>query len=131
LLLSAVTVVLHRRSGQSDLVVCVPFAAQSLQRTEPLLADGVLDLPLRLRCTPGEEASALLARVREHMMDALEHPVMTQGTIARALGLTSVGSRAPLSGIYFNLNPQVHLDGFGPLEASFHEGSKSGMLNEL
>src|SRR5690606_35794280 len=131
LLLSAVTVVLSRRSGQNDLVVCAPFAVQSLQITGPLLADGVLDLPLRLRCAPGDDVRTVLAHVREQLMDALEHPVMTQGTIARALGLTSVGSRAPLSGIYFNLNPQVRLDGFGPLEASFHEGAKSGMLNEL
>jgi amino acid adenylation domain-containing protein len=130
-LLSAVTVVLHRRSGQDDFVVSIPYASQSLQRRGPLLADGVLDLPLRLRCAPSDDATWVLQRVRNHLMDALEHPVMTQGTVARALGIRSVGSRPPLTGIYFNLNPRVDLSGWAPLQATMFEGRKRGVLSEL
>jgi len=131
ILLSAVTVVLHRRSGQEDFVVSIPYASQSLQRRGPLMADGVLDLPLRLRCAPSDDATWVLQRVRSHLMDALEHPLMTQGTVARALGLPSVGDRPPLTGIYFNLNPRVDLSGWSPLTASMHEGRKRGVLSEL
>jgi len=130
-LLSAVTVLLHRRSGQQDFVVSIPYASQNLGRHGPLMADGVLDLPLRLRCAPSDDAAGVLQHVRNHLMDALEHPLMTQGTVARALGIRSMGSRPPLTGIYFNLNPRVDLSGWAPLSATMFEGRKRAVLNEL
>ena len=131
LLLTAVTLMLHKRSGQDDFVVCIPFASQSFQRHGPLMADGVLDLPLRLSCADGERADTVLQRVRSHLMDALEHPLITQGTVARALGIRSTGDRPALTGIYFNLNPKVDLSGYAPLQASMHEGRKRGLISQL
>jgi len=131
LLLTAVTLLLQRRSGQEDFVVSIPYAAQQLGRHGPLMADGVMDLPLRLGCKAPELPSQVLARVRAQLMDALEYPVMTQGTVARALGIRSAGDRPPLTGVYFNLNPRVDLSAFAPLEATMHEGRKRGILSEL
>ncbi|HVF15827.1 MAG TPA: aminotransferase class III-fold pyridoxal phosphate-dependent enzyme, partial [Steroidobacteraceae bacterium] len=96
LLLTAVTVLLQRRAGQDDFVVSIPYASQSLDRHGPLLADGVLDLPLRLGCSSEEKPKDILARIRTRLMDALEQPLMTQGTVARALGIRSAGDRPPL-----------------------------------
>ncbi|UZG49710.1 non-ribosomal peptide synthetase/type I polyketide synthase [Caldimonas thermodepolymerans] len=131
LLLTAVSVVLARRSGQQDFVVSIPYAGQSLQRHGPLIADGVLDLPLRLRWSAGDDARTLLAHVRDRLMDALEHPLVTQGTVARALNLPAKGDRPAFSGVFFNLNPRIDLSGFAPLEARTHEGRKRGLLSEL
>jgi len=131
LLLSAVTIMLQRRTGQAEFVVSIPYAAQSLQRHGPLVGDGVLDLPLRLGCNAGDSAIAVLKQVRTRLMDALEYPLMTQGTVARALGIRSAGDRPPLTGIYFNLNPKVDLSAYAPLAASMHEGRKAGTLSEL
>ena len=64
-------------------------------------------------------------------MDALDQPLMTQGTVARALRLPSTGDRPPLTSVFFNLNPKVDLSGWAPLEASMHEGRKRGLLSEL
>jgi amino acid adenylation domain-containing protein len=72
-----------------------------------------------------------LRRVRSDLMDALDHPLMTQGTVARALGLRSNGDRPPLTGVYFNLNPLVDLSAFEPLSATLHEGRKAGLLGEV
>ncbi|RFP81019.1 amino acid adenylation domain-containing protein [Hydrogenophaga borbori] len=130
-LLTAVTRLIQERGGQDEFVVSIPYASQALQRHGPLMADGVLDLPLRLSCSPQDTDEALLTRVRSHLMDALEYPVMTQGTLARALGLPSRGDRPPLTGIYFNLNPKVDLSGYLPLRAALHEGRKQGLLAEL
>ncbi len=130
-LLAAVTRLIQERGGQDEFVISIPYASQSLQRHGPLMADGVLDLPLRLSCSPQDTDEALLTRVRSHLMDALEYPVMTQGTLARALGLPSRGDRPPLTGIYFNLNPKVDLSGYLPLRAAMHEGRKQGLLAEL
>ena len=131
LLLSAVTIMLQRRTGQAEFVVSIPYAAQSLQRHGPLVGDGVLDLPLRLGCDAGDAAITVLKQVRTRLMDALEYPLMTQGTVARALGIRSAGDRPPLTGIYFNLNPKVDLSAYAPLAASMHEGRKAGTLSEL
>ena len=130
-LLTAVSAVLHKASQQDEFVVSIPYAGQSLQRHGPLMADGVLDLPLRLSCQDQDTGVSLLARVRHHLMDALEHPLATQGTVARVLGLPSSGDRAPFTGVFFNLNPKVDLSGFAPLSAAMHEGRKRGTLNEL
>jgi len=131
LLLSAVTIMLQRRTGQPEFVVSIPYAAQSLQRHGPLIGDGVLDLPLRLSCNAGDSAITVLKQVRTRLMDALEYPLMTQGTVARALGIRSAGDRPPLTGVYFNLNPKVDLSAYAPLAASMHEGRKAGTLSEL
>ncbi|MBX3622878.1 MAG: amino acid adenylation domain-containing protein [Rhizobacter sp.] len=130
-LLTAVSLVLQRRSAQPEFVVSIPYASQSLARHGPLMADGVLDLPLRLRCSADEPGQAVLARVRSQLMDALEYPLATQGTVARALGMRSAGDRPPFTGIYFNLNPRIDLSGFAPLAATMHEGRKRGTLSEL
>lgn len=131
ILLTAVTVMLHKRSGQHEFIVSIPYASQGLQRRGPLMGDGVLDLPLRLGCSPGEPPMTVLRRVRSHLLDALEYPLMTQGTVARALGIRSTGDRPPLTGVYFNLNPKVDLSAYAPLTATMHEGRKRGTLSEL
>ena len=130
-LLTAVTLMLQKRSGQSDFVISIPYASQSLQCRGPLMADGVLDLPVRLNCGNNAEPAEVLHLVRTRLMDALEYPLMTQGTVARALGIRSAGDRPPLTGIYFNLNPKVDLSAYAPLVATMHEGRKAGTLSEL
>ena len=131
LMLAAVSMLIQRRSGQDDFVVSIPYASQSLARHAPLIADGVLDLPLRLRCQAGQGFEAVLSHARNALMDALEHPLATQGSVARAIGRPSIGSRPPLTGVFFNLNPRVDLSGFAPLQAQMHEGRKLGLLGEV
>jgi amino acid adenylation domain-containing protein len=130
-LLAGVTLLLQRRAKQTDLVISVPYASQGLGDHGPLLADGVLDLPLRLRCEPHTTFGDLLLHVRSQVMDALDAPRMTQGTLARAMGLRSLGDRPPLSAIFFNLNPKVDVSGYEGLAATFQEGRKQGTLNDL
>ena len=131
LLLTAVAAMLHRQSSQRDFIISVPYASQGLARHGPLLADGVLDLPLKLHCDASDTGATLIGRVRRQMLDALEHPLVTQGTIARALGIASAGDRPTLTGVFFNLNPKVDLSAFAPLVATMHEGRKRGTLHEL
>jgi len=95
------------------------------------MSDGVLDLPLRLKIDPRKSAADNAMTARAVLMDALEHPLMTQGVAARLLGRASKGDRPPLTGVYFNLNPKVVLEGFAPLEAHMQEGRKPGLLGEL
>lgn len=130
-LLGVVASVLGRRAGTDDFVLSIPYASQGLGRHPALLSDGVLDLPLRLRLASRDDTLANLGAIRTALMDALEHPLMTQGLAARLLGLPSRGERPPLTGVYFNLNPKLSLKSFAPLSAHMQEGRKPGLLGEL
>ncbi|MDE2593446.1 MAG: amino acid adenylation domain-containing protein, partial [Burkholderiales bacterium] len=130
-MLTVVTLLVQRRTRQDDMVLSVPYASQNLARHAPLIADGVLDLPLRLTCHAGHDFATVLRHVRERLMDALEHPLVTQGSVARALNLPSVGNRPPLTGVFFNFNPRIDLSGFAPLQAQVYEARKLGLLSEL
>lgn len=131
LMLAAVSVVLRQRSGQDEFVVSVPYASQALAKHGPLLADGVLDLPLRLSARAGETPREVLARVRNQLMDALEYPLVTQGTVARALGIRGTGDRPPLTGVFFNLNPKVELSYDAAVQAEMEEGRRQALLSEI
>jgi amino acid adenylation domain-containing protein len=131
LLLATTAVTLRQLSGQCDFVLSLPYASQALGRHPALLADGVLDLPIRLKVASTDTALSLLPQVRQVLMDALEQPLITQGQLARALKLPPLGNRPPLTGVFFNLNPRIDLSGFAPLAAALREGRKPGLLGEL
>lgn len=130
-LLCAVSVCLHRLAGSGDFVLCVPFASQSLAHHGPLIADGVLELPVRIRCVADEPVMTLLTRIRNTLVDALEHPLVTQRMVARELGIVARQDAAPFSNIYFNLNPAIDVSGFAPLRATMTEARKQALLPDL
>jgi non-ribosomal peptide synthetase component F len=130
-LFAAVTLAIQQRTSRNDFVISVPFASQSLGRHDALIADGVLDLPVRMQLQDNASFSDVLSQARTRIMDALEHPLATQSSVARALGIASSGNRPPLTGVYFNLNPRLSVAGFEPLVAEFQEGRKLGLLSEV
>lgn len=134
-LLTALGIGLHQATGQDDMVIGIPFASQSLGAHPALITDGVLDLPVRLRMPAPMTGVQCLHRLRQSLMDATEHPLTTQSTVARALGLPSRGDRPPLTGVFFNLNPRADLSAFARLpqglQATLGEAPKRGLLSEL
>jgi len=130
-LLASVTEMVYRLSGREDFVISIPYASQMLERHGPLIADGVLDLPVRLQRKAADGFQAVLERVKTKVMDALEYPLATQGSVARSVGVTSVGSRPPLTSVFFNMNPRLNVNGFEPLRAEIHECRKLGLLSEV
>ena len=130
-LLASVTEMVYRLSGREDFVISIPYASQALERHGPLIADGVLDLPVRLQRKAADGFQAVLERVKTKVMDALDQPLATQGSVARSVGVTSVGSRPPLTSVFFNMNPRLNVNGFEPLRAEIHECRKLGLLSEV
>lgn len=131
LLLGIVGRLVAREARQSDLILGIPYASQNHGRHPALMADGVLDLPVRLRIADGDDALATANTARAALMDALDHPLMTQGMAARLLGMHGRRELPPLTGVYFNLNPRLPLDRFAPLRARAKEARKPGLLGEL
>src|SRR5690606_14543611 len=94
-LLAAWYVLLHRVTGQRDLVVGLPV------RNVPEGMDGVMGdfvnvLPLRMRIDPAMPFSSLVAEVRAAVLDCVSHPDVPLERLVRELDLPRDASRSPV-----------------------------------
>ncbi len=72
-LLTGLNILLHRYSGQSDLVIGSPVAQRSHPVWEDVVGMFVNALPLRNQVFPSESFTQLLTKTRETVLAALEH----------------------------------------------------------
>jgi amino acid adenylation domain-containing protein len=103
-LLATFNVLLHRLSGQSDLVVGIPAAGQSAGGHDALVGHCVNVLPLRTRLEPQTRFGELLKAVRTTMLDAYEHQQYTYGTLLQKLPIARDPSRLALVSVIFNID---------------------------
>ncbi len=120
-LLSVLEVLLHRLSGQDDLVVGIPAAGQIASGQPQLVGHCVNTLPIRVQLDGDQPFTALLRRVRSALLDAQDHQYYTLGSLLRALAIPRDPSRLPLVSVLFNLDQGLADDAlaFDGLEASF------------
>lgn len=102
-LFGAMQVLMGRLSGQSDIVLAVPTAGQSLLEDEILVGHCVNFLPFRAAFDPNAPFSAHLANVKKEVLDAFEHQDYTFGTLVRKLEVKRDVNRLPMTEIQFNL----------------------------
>lgn len=91
-LFAALCVVLHRVSGQGDLLIGVPVRARTRPEIEDLIGPFMNMLVLRSRADRETTFSELLAKSRSSMLDALSH---------QELPLEAVDARAPILRAFF------------------------------
>lgn len=72
-LLAAFALLVHRHTGQRDLILGIPAANRSRPETEPLVGLFVNPLPIRCTIDPAQGFTALLDGVRRQVLDALDH----------------------------------------------------------
>ena len=103
-LLSAFEVLMHRLSGQDDLVVGTSFEgeARSLPGGERLFANTTNVLPLRSRAGGETRFSELLAATKERVFEANEHQNYFFGRLLKKLGLAHDPSRPAVFSVFFN-----------------------------
>jgi amino acid adenylation domain-containing protein len=102
-LLTGFETLLFRLTGQDDVVVGVPSAAQSLLEDETLVGHCVNFLAIRGRLRDDATFQQLLSETKKTVLDAYDHQQYTYGTLVRKLGLTRDPSRLPLIEVQFNL----------------------------
>ncbi|HTP31885.1 MAG TPA: amino acid adenylation domain-containing protein [Candidatus Acidoferrales bacterium] len=102
-LLGGFQALLHRLSGQHDLIVGIPTAGQSLVETDALVGHCVNFLPVRARIESDTKSADLLRSVKADLLDVYEHQNYTYGSLVRKLGLPRDPSRLPLIEVQFNL----------------------------
>jgi len=102
-LLGAFEVLIGRLSGQSEVVVGVPTAGQSLLEGQTLVGHCVNFLPLRAGWSDDTTIGQHLRTVARTVLDAYEHQDYTLGTLVRKLAPERDQNRVPLAEIQFNL----------------------------
>ncbi|MFO0599053.1 MAG: amino acid adenylation domain-containing protein [Myxococcaceae bacterium] len=112
-MLAGFSALLHRLSGQDDVVVGIPAAGQNFTRTDGLVGHCVNTLPVRAFVEGQQPFSALLKQTRTAMLDATDHQVVAFGALLERLKLPRDPSRLPLVSVLFNVDQTVTTSGVG------------------
>lgn len=109
-LLGAFNVLVHRLSGQDDLVIGVPAASQvstallAVPGSRALVGHCVNLLPVRSQCTDDLAFGTYLKALKRTMLDGLEHQDLSFGRLVQLLNVPRDASRVPLVPVGFNLD---------------------------
>ncbi|NSL85714.1 amino acid adenylation domain-containing protein [Chitinophaga sp. Mgbs1] len=95
-LLTAVYVLLHRYSGQDDIIIGSPVAGRNHADLEDQLGLFLNTLPLRMQLNPAGSFTELLQQVRRLTLDAFAHQQYPFEEMLDSLQLTPDLSRSPL-----------------------------------
>jgi len=98
---------LHRYTGQDDLLVGTPISGRTRSETERLVGCFLNTVVLRSRFTDGLTCRALVRQVRERALGAYAHPDLPFERLVAALAPNRDASRTPLFQVMFVLhNPE-------------------------
>ena len=130
-LLTGFALLLHRLTAQSDIVIGIPTAGQSLLDNGNLVGHCVNFLPVRVRLNDGQSVSELLQQVKRTVLDAYDHQSYTYGTLVRSLKLRRDPSRLPLVEVQFNLEKVGANLNFPGLQVEVDPNSKAAVNFDL
>ena len=102
-LLSGFQVLMHRLTGQNEVVVGISTAGQALFQGASLVGHCVHFLPMLSDLTEGMTAREHLRATRTALLDAHDHQEFTYGSLLRKLKLKRNPGRLPLIEVQFNL----------------------------
>ncbi|MFI6628678.1 amino acid adenylation domain-containing protein [Nonomuraea fuscirosea] len=106
-LLAGLKALLSRYAGREDVAVGTPVAGRDLPEFEPLLGVFINTLVLRTDLGGDPAFTELLERVRESVLDALDHAEVPFDRLVEALQPVRDTSRTPLFQVGFNLLPMA------------------------
>ncbi|MEO7101054.1 MAG: amino acid adenylation domain-containing protein [Luteolibacter sp.] len=113
-LLSSFAVLLHRITGQEDVVIGVPAAGQTRIGRDELIGHCLNFLPLRLSPTADRPFRAFASEVKEQVLEAYDYQNYTFGSLLRKIDIPRDTSRVPLVSVIFNIDKngtdQIHFD---------------------
>ena len=104
LLMAALKTLLHRLTGQTDLVIGLPVAGQAVTGNHCLVGHCVNLLPIRTHLRSEASFQDNLAAVKKSVLDAYDHHQCTIGTILQHISVPRSAGRPPLVEVMFNVD---------------------------
>jgi amino acid adenylation domain-containing protein len=102
-LLAAYYVLLHRYTGQDDIVVGCPVAGRNELDTEGIIGLFVNTLPLRSKVAPGDTFLALLRQVKATALEAYDNQDLPFEKLVERLAVPRLMDRSPVFQTLFQL----------------------------
>ncbi|MDB5731131.1 MAG: non-ribosomal peptide synthetase [Variovorax sp.] len=102
---------LHRLTGQDDLVIGIAAAGQMASDMPTLVGHCVNLLPIRVAVDAQRPFNALVREAGGTLLDAYEHQSLTYGTLLTKLPVSRDPSRLPLVNVLFNLDRDANAGG--------------------
>ncbi|MFV0473830.1 MAG: non-ribosomal peptide synthetase, partial [Pikeienuella sp.] len=111
-LLAAFKLLVHRHTGQRDMIIGIPAANRERAELEPLVGLFVNPLPIRSRIDPGAGFDAALGRVRDGLLEAMAHQAVGFERLVEEFQTMRDPGASPLFQLKFQLDraPQAALD---------------------
>jgi len=103
-LLGTFATLLHRLTGQEDLVIGVPAAGQTRIGRDELVGHCLNFLPLRLQAAADRSFRTFATEVKEQVLEAYDYQDYTFGSLLKKLTLPRDTSRLPLVTVMFNID---------------------------
>ncbi|MFG1989877.1 amino acid adenylation domain-containing protein [Actinoplanes sp. NPDC048988] len=126
-LLTALTALTYRLSGQRDLVLGTPVSRRDDPGTDGMIACLAEVMPLRRDVDPGESFASAVAATQEVVLDALEHGNVRFSRVVAELGVPRTPSQFPLFQIVFAAEAEepvpLSLPGVGAERLYPHNGT--------
>ncbi|MDE2247008.1 MAG: amino acid adenylation domain-containing protein [Xanthomonadaceae bacterium] len=126
-LLASLAGLLARLCNQSQVVIGIPTAGQSVDGNENLVGHCVNTLPLLFEPDLSQPAARLVEQAQTTLLDALEHQRYTFGTLLGKLRLARDASRPVLVSVMFNIDQALDHEGgaFPGLQLEFDSNPRS------
>ena len=125
-LLAAYKLLIHRLTGQDDIVVCIPAAGQTGgENTDNLIGHCVNFLPLRSYYNGKEEFPKFLSQSRKTLLNATDHSSFTYGELIQKLDIERDPRRLPLLEVAFNVERMDYFGDWNDLDVVFEPNGKT------
>ncbi|WP_231109540.1 condensation domain-containing protein, partial [Paenibacillus polymyxa] len=120
-LLSAYTILMHKYSGQEDLIVGTPIAGRTQEEVRPIVGMFINTLAIRSRPERSKPYLSYLEEIKDITLGAFEHQNYLFEDLVESLHIPRATGRNPLFDTFFSLqnteNEQIVIEG---LEQSFY-----------
>ncbi|WP_414578854.1 MupA/Atu3671 family FMN-dependent luciferase-like monooxygenase [Anabaena sp. CCY 9402-a] len=118
-LLAVYTTLLHRLTGQSNIIVGIPTAGRSLPGSDSLVGYCAHVLPISSDYQSTTPFSEYLLAIRNVLLEAYQHQDYPFAELIQKLNLNPDASRSPLVTVTFNLDRSITLPKLDELETSW------------
>ncbi|MDF1813787.1 MAG: amino acid adenylation domain-containing protein [Verrucomicrobiales bacterium] len=125
-LAAAFQLMIHRLTGQEDVVICIPAAGQNDgENTDQLIGHCVNFLPLRSRYDSKESFDSFLSQSRKTLLAATDNRSYTYGELIQELDLERDPRRLPLLEVAFNVERMDYFGEWRDLDVVFEPNGKT------